>query len=58
MTKSRLSAAFDFEKLFAGGSAPAPWVAFFCSAKRKPRKKRPPGAADYPLRFSPESALV
>ena len=32
------------QQLIAGGSAPAPWVAFFCSAKRKPRKKRPPGA--------------
>ena len=54
MNKSRLSAAFDFEKLIAGGSAPAPWVPFSClsvhSAKRKPRKKGPPGARDNPLR--------
>ncbi|MEX2165018.1 MAG: hypothetical protein WD823_12355 [Sulfuricaulis sp.] len=58
MNKSRRKAAFDFEKLIAGGSAPAPWVAFFCSAKRKPRKKRPPEAAEYFLRFSPTSALA
>jgi hypothetical protein len=48
----------DNEKLIAGGSAPAPWVHFFCSAKRNGRKKRPPGAAETFLRFSPESALA
>jgi hypothetical protein len=30
------------QRLLAGGSAPAPWVDFFCSAKRNRRKKRPP----------------
>ena len=30
------------QNLIAGGSAPAPWDHFFCSAKRKPRKTRPP----------------
>ena len=39
------------KSIIAGGSAPAPWVAFFCSAKRKPRKKRPPGARDTLLAF-------
>jgi hypothetical protein len=35
-----------------------PGAHFFCSAKRNGRKKRPPGWRDYPLRFSPESALA
>ena len=43
MTKSRRKAAFDFEKLIAGGSAPAPWVPFSCLSKRKEPKRRTPG---------------
>ncbi len=36
------------QKLIAGGSVPAPWVTFFCSAKRNGRKKRPPEWRAYP----------
>jgi hypothetical protein len=43
MVKSRRKAAFDFEKLIAGGSAPAPWVPFSCLSKRKEPKRRTPG---------------
>ena len=45
MSKSRRKAAFDFEKLIAGGSAPAPWVHFFVRPKEMDeRKGRPDGA--------------
>ena len=37
------AACGGIESIIAGGSAPAPWVHFFCSAKRNGRKKRPPG---------------
>jgi hypothetical protein len=34
-------AAFDFEKLIAGGSAPAPWVPFFARAKKGTKESTP-----------------
>jgi hypothetical protein len=46
------------ERLIAGGSAPAPWVTFLCTDKEKSPKEIRPGAADFPLRFSPKSALA
>ena len=46
------------ERLIAGGSAPAPWVTFLCMDKEKSPKEIRPGAADFPLRFSPKSALA
>jgi hypothetical protein len=58
MTKSRRKAAFDFENLIAGGSAPAPWVTFFARAKKVTKESTPPDGANTPLRFSPESALA
>ena len=33
------------QKLFAGGSAPAPWVTFSCLSKRKSPKRRTPRSA-------------
>ena len=35
-----------------------PGLPFFARAKKGNRKKARPGAAEYPLRFSPESALA
>jgi len=33
-------------------------VSFLCSRKKRNQKKARPGAAEYPLRFSPKSALA
>jgi hypothetical protein len=50
--------ARDSQKLFAGGSAPAPWVTFFARAKKVTKESTPPDGATPSLRFSPESALA
>ena len=39
MTKSRRKAAFDFEKLIAGGSAPAPWVTYLSGSVIEMQRK-------------------
>ena len=41
-------AARAIQKLFAGGSAPAPWVAFLCLPKEKRPKERAPRMAQHP----------
>jgi hypothetical protein len=46
------------QNLIAGGSAPAPWVTFLCLSKEKRPKERHPGWREYPLCFSPKSALA
>jgi len=46
-------AAFDFEKLIAGGSAPCTLGYFLCSRKEKYPKESAPDGATASLRFSP-----
>ena len=50
--------ARDSQKLYAGGSAPAPWVTFFARAKKVTKESTPPDGATASLCFSPESALA
>jgi hypothetical protein len=56
MTKSRLKAAFDFEKLIAVPRTAGGFLSLLVQRK-KPKKARP-GAADFSLRFSPAPALA
>jgi len=47
--------ARDSENLIAGGSASAPWVTFFASAKKFTKESTFPGRREYPLRFAPRA---
>jgi len=48
--------ARDSQNLYAGGSAPAPWMTFLCARKEKSPKESAPGWRDISPCFSPESA--